>query len=440
MQATSITTTSPMPPWYRQVRWWMLSLLFFVTVINFVDRQALAVLGNDITDEYNLSNTAFGTIVSWFRFGMMLGEFPMGMLMDRVGVRIGLAFAVLWWSVGNGMHALSTSIWHFRIFRFWLGTGECGNYSGGNKIVASWFPVRERAFAIGIFNSASMFGSFVAAFLIIPIREHFGWRMGFLVPSVLGMVWVLVWWFVYRQPNEHPSVSQAELAHIRSDGEATEEAAPSNWDLLKLKQTWGLMLCRFWVGPVVEFYLYWMPKYFRDVRGLSIKDSAYFNSVTFLFGDIGSIGGGLAAAWLLSRSWKVKGTRQATLLFGAALCLLSFLVPLTGSIAIAIGLISLILLGHTFLSANMFASVSDVFPNSAVARVTGLTGVANGVSGIMFPLITGIIVDRTGYTPIFFMAALMPLLGVAIALVTLRNYEPARLFNPLERERDNEKR
>ncbi len=420
-------TAQSMPPWYRQVRWWMLALLFFVTVINFVDRQALAVLGNDITDEYKLSNTAFGTIVSWFRFGMMLGEFPMGMLMDRVGVRIGLAFAVLWWSVGNGMHALSTSIWHFRIFRFWLGTGECGNYSGGNKIVASWFPVRERAFAIGIFNSASMFGSFVAAFLIIPIREHFGWRMGFLVPSLLGMLWVLVWWFVYRQPDEHPSVSAAELAHINSDGEATEDAAPSNWDLLKLKQTWGLMLCRFWVGPVVEFYLYWMPKYFRDVRGLSIKDSAYFNSVTFLFGDIGSIGGGLAAAWLLSKSWRVNSTRQATLLFGAALCLLSFLVPLTGSIFVAIGLISLILLGHTFLSANMFASVSDVFPNSAVARVTGLTGVANGVSGIMFPLITGIIVDRTGYTPIFFMAALMPLLGVAIALYTLKDYRRVNL-------------
>ncbi len=434
-----------MPPWYRQVRWWMLALLFFVTVINFVDRQALAVLGNDITDEYKLSNTAFGTIVSWFRFGMMLGEFPMGMLMDRVGVRIGLAFAVLWWSVGNGMHALSTSIWHFRIFRFWLGTGECGNYSGGNKIVASWFPVRERAFAIGVFNSASMFGSFVAAFLIIPIREHFGWRMGFLVPSLLGMVWVLVWWFTYRQPNEHPSVSQAELAHINSDEYVvppsggsvhareippeggTTYSSPSNWDLLKLKQTWGLMLCRFWVGPVVEFYLYWMPKYFRDVRGLSIKDSAYFNSVTFLFGDIGSIGGGLAAAWLLSKSWRVNSTRQATLLFGAALCLLSFLVPMTGSIVVAIGLISLILLGHTFLSANMFASVSDVFPNSAVARVTGLTGVANGVSGIMFPLITGIIVDRTGYTPIFFMAALMPLLGVAIALITLKDYQRVTL-------------
>lgn len=410
-------------PLHRQVRWWVLALLFSVTVINFVDRQALAVLGNDITDEFKLSNTAFGTIVSWFRFGMLVGEFPVGLLMDRVGVRIGLAAAVLWWSFGNGLHALATSIWHFRFFRFWLGTGECGNYSGGNKIVASWFPVQERALAIGVFNSASMFGSFVAAFLIIPLREHFGWRMGFLVPSLLGLVWVVFWWLIYRQPQEHPQISAAELQHIQSDTPPEVPGrAPSNWDLLRHKQTWGLMLCRFWVGPVVEFYLYWMPKYFRDVRGLSIKESAYFNSVTFVFGDLGSIGGGLAAAWLLRKSWQVQSARQATLLFGAACCLLSVLVPLTNSVAVAIGLISLVLLGHTFLSANMFASVSDVFPNSAVARVTGLTGVANGVSGMLFPLLTGLIVDRFSYAPVFFMAALMPLFGVTIALLTLKDF------------------
>jgi ACS family hexuronate transporter-like MFS transporter len=418
-----------MPPIYRQVRWWILALLFLVTVINFVDRQALAVLGNDITDEFKLSNTDFGTIVSWFRFGMLVGEFPMGMLMDRAGVRIGLAFAVLWWSVGNGLHAIAGSIWHFRLFRFWLGTGECGNYSGGNKIVASWFPVSERAFAIGVFNSASMVGSFFAAFLIIPIREHFGWRMGFLVPSLLGVLWVVAWWAIYRQPKDHARLSEAEARYITSDVKPEDDkAAPSNRQLLRLPQTWGLMLCRFWVGPVVEFYLYWMPKYFRDVRGLSIRDSAYFNSVTFIFGDIGSIGGGVAAAWLLKKGMEVRSARSSTLLFGAGLCLLSFLVPLTGSVAVAIALISLVLLGHTFLSANMFASVSDVFPNSAVARVTGLTGVANGLSGMIFPIVTGMIVDRFSYLPVFFMAALMPLLGVALALWTLKDFKRVKLL------------
>jgi ACS family hexuronate transporter-like MFS transporter len=417
-----------MPPLYAQVRWWILALLFGVTVLNFVDRQALAVLGNDITKEFNLSNTAFGTIGAVFRAGMMVGEFPMGWLMDRVGVRAGLAFAVLWWSLGNGLHSVATSIRQFWVFRFWLGTGECGNYSGGNKIVASWFPVRERAFAIGVFNSASMLGAFIAAYLIIPIREAYGWRMGFLVPSALGIVWAAAWWLIYRQPKDHPKLTEAERQYINSGIEpVVNEPAPTNRQLLRLPQTWGLMLCRFWVGAVVDFYLLWMPKYFHDVRGLSVKDSAYFNSVTFIFGDIGSIGGGIVAAWLLKKGLEVKSARRSTLLFGAALCLLSFVVPLTGSIPMAIGLISLVLLGHTFLSANMFASISDVFPNSAVARVTGLTGVANGVSGLIFPIVTGVVVDRFSYLPVFFMAGVMPLLGVSLALWTLKNYQRVEL-------------
>ena len=189
------------PPAHRQARWWVLALLFSVTVINFVDRQALSVLAPIIRQTFHLSNTQYGSIVSWFQFGMVVGEFPMGWLMDRAGVRVGLSFAVLWWSLANGFHAVAGSLWQFRMFRFWLGTGECGNYSGGNKVVAQWFPPQERALAIGIFNSASMIGSFIAPFLVVPIAERYGWRAGFLVPSTLGLVWVAAWWTLYREPS-----------------------------------------------------------------------------------------------------------------------------------------------------------------------------------------------------------------------------------------------
>lgn len=430
-QAVAQTTIEEavMPPLHRQVRWWILGLLFCVTVINFVDRQALSVLSPVIRDTFHLSNTQYGTIVSWFQFGMVVGEFPMGWLMDRVGVRFGLAFAVIWWSFGNALHAVAGSLWQFRIFRFWLGTGECGNYSGGNKVVAQWFPVKERALAIGIFNSASMIGSFIAPFLVIPIAERYGWRAGFLVPSVPGVFWVAAWWLLYRQPKEHPQITAAEAGYIAAGSaiETAADAAPTNGQLLRLKQTWGLMLCRFWVGPVVQFYIYWMPNYFRDVRGLSVRESSYFNSVTFLFGDLGSIGGGLVAGWLIARGLAVSSARKTTLFFGAALCLLSFVVPVLNSIPLAIAAISLVLLGHTFLSANMFASVSDVFPNSAVARVTGLTGVASGLSGILFPYLTGVIVDRFSYVPVFLMAALMPLVGIVILFATLGDYRRVQI-------------
>jgi len=412
------------PPLHRQTRWWILALLFAVTVINFVDRQALSVLAPIIRDTFHLSNTQYGTIVSWFQFGMVVGEFPMGWLMDRVGVRAGMLFAVTWWSIANGLHAVAGTLWQFRLLRFWLGTGECGNYSGGNKVVAQWFPIKERAFAIGVFNSASMIGSFIAPFLVVPVAERYGWRAGFLVPSTLGIFWVVAWWTVYRDPAKHDSIHRITN---QSTGTALSVRPPTNGQLLRLKETWGLMLCRFWVGPVVQFYIYWMPNYFYDVRHLSVRQSTYFNSVTFLFGDIGSIGGGLAAGWLIARGASLKIARRSTLLAGALLCLLSVVVPLVNSIPLAIAAISLVLLGHTFLSANMFASVSDVFPDAAVARVTGLTGVASGLSGILFPYLTGLIVDRFSYLPIFLMASLMPLAGILILFAALGDYRPAHL-------------
>jgi ACS family hexuronate transporter-like MFS transporter len=353
---------------------------------------------------------------------MVVGEFPMGALMDRIGVRAGLTLAVLWWSVGNGLHALAQTVWEFRLFRFWLGTGECGNYSGGNKVVAQWFPIKERALAIGVFNSASMLGSFIAPFLVIPVAQRYGWRAGFLVPSTLGLFWVVAWWLVYRRPEEHTGLSAAEAAYIAEGHEAASEPAPSSAQLLRLKQTWGLMLCRFWVGPVVQFYIYWMPNYFRDVRHLSVANASYFGAVTFLFGDIGSVAGGAVAGWLIARGMRVSAARRSTLLGGAILCFAGAAVPMLTNIPLAIAAISIVLLGHTFLSANMFASMSDLFPNAAVARVTGLTGVASGISGIFFPWLTGVIVDRVSYAPVFLMGALMPLVGVLILFWAAGDY------------------
>jgi ACS family hexuronate transporter-like MFS transporter len=416
-------TGAGLPPLRRQVRWWILGLLFLVTLINFVDRQTLSVLAPVIRDTFHLSNTQYGTIVSWFQTGMVAGEFPMGWLMDRAGVRVGLAFAVLWWSIGNGLHAVAGSLWQFRFFRFWLGTGECGNFSGGNKAVAQWFPVKERALAIGVFNGATMLGSFIAPWLVIPIMERYGWRMGFLVPSTMGLFWVALWWRLFRTPADHPRITPAEREYIAVGAlSPAKGTGPANRELLRYKQTWGLMLCRFWVGPVVQFYVYWMPNYFRDVRHLSVASAAYFNSVTFVFGDLGSIGGGIAAAWLIARGLGVKGARRSTLAGGGLLCLLSVAVPLLSSVPVAIAAISVVLFGHTFLSANMFASVSDLFPDAAVARVTGLTGVAGGLSGILFPWLTGVLVDRFSYAPVFFMAALMPLVGVLILFTAAGDY------------------
>jgi MFS transporter, ACS family, hexuronate transporter len=409
-----------MPPVHKQVRWWILAMLFCVTMINFVDRQTLSVTAPKLREIFQLSNTQYGIIVSAFQFGMVAGEFPMGWLMDWRGARFGLTFAVFWWSIANAMHALARSLTHFSLFRFWLGTGECGNFSGGNKVVSQWFPVKERAFAVGIFNSASMIGSAVAPFLIVPIMSRYGWRTAFLVPSLLGMVWAVVWWTFYRAPEDHKRLSLAEAAYIR-EGERTptvDEPKPGNAELLRLPQTWGLMLCRFLVGPVVQFYIYWLPEYLYRQRGFTLTDIAFFAWVPFFFGDLGSIGGGWASGFLIRRGYSVRAARIITMGFGATLCFMSLAVVLVKTIPVALFAICLVLFGHTATSANMFAAMSDLFPSSAVARVTGLTGIASGISGMLFPLLTGWLVDHISYTPVFAMASLMPAAGLLV-LVTL---------------------
>ncbi|MBI1792447.1 MAG: MFS transporter, partial [Acidobacteria bacterium] len=172
------------------VRWRILALLFLATVINFVDRQALSVVAPVLRDQYRMSNQQYAFIVASFQLGMTLGEFPMGMLMDRWGVRRGFTFAVVWWSMANLLHGAARSVMHFSLLRFWLGTGECGNFSGATKVIAQWFPPRERALGVGIFNGGTMVGTIIATPLVVWLTTRFGWRVAFIVPSLLGLLWI----------------------------------------------------------------------------------------------------------------------------------------------------------------------------------------------------------------------------------------------------------
>jgi MFS transporter, ACS family, hexuronate transporter len=402
-----------MPPLVRQMRWWILALLFVVTVIAFIDRQSLSYVAPWLRESLGLSNTDYGIIVAAFQMGMMLAEFPMGMLMDRRGVRFGLTFAAAWWSLANALHAFGSVMWQFSILRFWLGSGECGNYSGGMKVVSQWFPVRERALAIGIFNGGSMVASMIAPPLLVVLIAHFGWRSAFLLPSAMGAVWAWLWWLLYRSPEDHPKVTSAELAYILKGREPASEP-PSSLALLRFRETWALMGCRMLVGPVFHFYIAWMPEYLHRERGLSLAAIGLSAWVPFLLGDAGSILGGWAAGRLIRRGFSVTATRRITMGFGAACCLLSFAVVQASTAWGALAMICIVMFGHNCLSANMYATISDLFPNNAVGRITALTGISQGVSAILFPLLTGVLVDYFSYLPVFSLAALMPVSGCLV--------------------------
>jgi ACS family hexuronate transporter-like MFS transporter len=405
MQVTmkEIFVETAAPPRGRR-RWFVLALLFSITVINFIDRQTVSVLAPVLKQILHLTDTQYGRVVAAFQFGMMTGELPMGALMDRWGVRLGLMGAVLWWSGATAMQGVARTGTQLGLVRFWMGTGECGNYSGGLKVVSQWFSPRERTLAIGIFNSGSMIGATIAPPLIVYLLQHYGFRAAFLLAAALGALWLPLWYWVYREPSALETKSAEALTSIAPD------SAPTRVSIAD-RSLWAIMLCRFFIGPVMQFYWYWIPSYLFSVRHLSISQIGFLAWIPFLLGDIGGLAGGGAAGLLQRRGLRIDKVRRWTMYTSSLLCVASLFVPLARSTALAFLLIGIAMLADNFLSANMFASMTDLFPEQQIGRVTGFSGVASGLSGLLFPLLTGVLVDHFSYTPVFFLVALMPLAG-----------------------------
>ena len=387
--------------------WLALSLLLAITIINFIDRQTVSVLAPVLRAALHLSNEQYGRIVAVFQFGMMSCEFPMGWIMDRWGVRFGLAGAVLWWSTATAMQSVTKTGTELGLTRFWMGTGECGNYPGGIKAIFRLFGPEQRTLAIGIFNSGSMVGSTLAPPLVVYLAHTYGYRAAFLVPASLGALWVPLWLLVYRDPPADPAVAP--------------QATPLPV-LLRQSSAWAVMLCRFFNGPVLQFYWYWIPSYLYSVRHLSLLQVGFLGWIPFLLGDAGGVAGGWVADSLVRRGVGIYTVRRITMFSGAAFCIASLAVPYLNNTTAAFLAIGIAVMADNFVSANMFGAVTDLFPDHTVGRATGLTGVAGGLSGILFPLLTGYLVDHVSYAPVFLMVAFMPLFGAASLFLFGRKY------------------
>ena len=388
--------------------WVILTLLFILTVVMFIARQALSVMAPVLRTVFHLSNEAYGRIVSALGFGMMTGEFPVGALMDRLGSRLGLTAVITWWSTATGSFALAGSGLSLGLSQFWKGTGECGAYSGGVKTVTHLFEKKDRTLAIGIFNGGSVIGATLAVPVIVYLLQHYGFRVAFLVPSVAGFAWIPLWWFVYgREPKTR-----------------LEDAPPaiSFPQMLQKSSSWAVMLCRFFIGPVMQFYWYWTPSYLYSARHMTMSQIGFLAWIPFLMGDVGGIAGGWAAGVLLRRGFTVRNTRRILMYGSALVCLLSFVVPYTNGIGPVLTILCITIAADNFLSAHMFAAVTDLFPDYQVGRATGLTGIAGGLSGMLFPLLTGVLVDRISYTPVFLFVGLMPLAGTVALFAVGRKY------------------
>lgn len=373
-------------------RWIVCALLFFATTINYIDRQILSLIKPILDEQLHWTDSEFGMVNSAFQGAYGLSLLFFGWFADRFGTKIGYAVSIAAWSVMAMAHALVGSVNGFLAARIGLGLGEGGNFPSAIKAVAQWFPQKERALATSIFNSGSNVGAIIAPAIVPWIALNWGWHMAFIVAGVAGLVWLLAWVPLYNSPEKAVRLSKAELDYIQSDRE-TASAALSWGSLLRHRQTWSFLVAKFITDPVWWFFLIWLPDFFKKTYQLDIKKSwdklmAIYAIITVL-----SIIGGWITGHLAKQGWSVTRARKTGMaLF--ALCVVPVMFSTHVSVWPAVLLIALAGSAHQAWSANLYTTVSDMFPKTAVASVTGLGGLAGAIGGIIFPLYCGRVLDH----------------------------------------------
>ena len=403
-------------PAIQGLRWWIAGLIFLATLINFVNRLTISVLAPVITEQLKLSNLEFASITNSFLIAYTASQALSGKLYDRVGNRRGFTISIVVWSLASMLHAFATGLFSLNCFRFLLGLGEAGNWPGAAKVIAEWFPIRQRALGMAIFNSGTSIGSVLAPPVIIALQLRFGWQTTFLAVGALGFLWLALWLAFYHPPAQHPRITPQELALIREDRAPAAPAAVSlSWlELLRYRQTWAIVLSRFCCDPVWWLYITWLPLYLYKVHGFSLKQIGLFAWVPYVAADAGSLFGGWMSGHLMSRGWSANRARKSVIVF-AMLCMCAgLLAAVAHTAAAALAAIAVVLFGFQAWINNVQTLPSDYFPESAVGSVAGLGGMGAGIGAILFTQTTGFVVDHFSYTPMLIAAGLLPLLGTAI--------------------------
>ncbi|MCU1295215.1 MAG: Hexuronate transporter [Bryobacterales bacterium] len=387
------------------MRWFVCALLFFATSINYLDRQVLGILAPSLQHDIGWSEQQYGYIISAFQIAYAIGLVAAGRMVDRLGTRIGYAVIMGVWSLASMAHALANSALGFGIARFILGLGESGNFPAAIKTTAEWFPQSERSLATGIFNSGANLGAILAPALIPIITLRYGWRAAFLSTGVFGIAWMIWWLARFRVPGENKRLGAAEYEYIHRDLPPPTARIP--WKrLLSYRQTWAFSIAKFLTDPIWWFYLYWLPKFFDSRFHLGLSHLGIPLIIIYNFSAVGSIGGGWLPAFFHRRGFGIVKARYAAMFIAACLVLPIFFVGQLSSQWAAIVILGVATAAHQGWSANLYTTVSDMFPKEAVGVVIGLGGMAGSVGGVLFSLSVGYLLELThNYTILFAISA-----------------------------------
>lgn len=399
-------------------RWTICALIFFATTINYLDRAVISLLKGPLEKEFGWSELDYAHTVIAFQIAYAFGMLVMGRIIDKVGTKIGYAITIFFWSIAAAGHALAKSTIGFVIARAGLGVSEAGNFPVAIKATAEWFPKKERAFATGIFNSGTNVGAILAPLTVPFIAVNWGWEWAFILTGLTGFIWLIFWFIFYEIPAKQKRLSQEEFNYIHSDtdeqvAESTEsQVKKTPWlRLLGYRQTWAFIFGKFLTDPIWWFYLFWLPAFLKAEYGVQGTEMALPIALVYTLSTIGSIGGGWLPLKLIRRGWPVFRSRKFSMLIYAFLAVPVLFAQFLGSFDMwwAVIIIGIATAGHQAWSANIFTTVSDMFPKRAVASVTGIGGMAGALGGMLIAWLAGLLFEyyeaigkiETGYHIMF---------------------------------------
>ncbi len=393
-----------------RLRWVMIGLCFLATVINYLCRQAYSVSATTLQQVFSLTNEGYGLLTSGFFFAYALSNGVSGPIIDRLGTKRGYLLCMFLWSSAVALIGAAQNVWMLAGFLMLLGLGEAGNWPAAVKVVGEWFPPRERALASGIFNSGAGIGALVGPTAVGLLLIHLGWRPAFVIVGLIGYAWLIGFTVVYRTP-----------ATVLTEVTAPP---PSPRRLLKTRFLLFFALSKVFMDPVWYFYVFWLPKFLTDVHHFNLKQIVWLAPIPFIIADMGNLAGGGFTQFLITRGIPIPYARKTGAAIFGLLMVSAIPAIITHNPYISIALVSLAMFGYTGYLANTLAFPAEVFPKNALGSIWGLASMGSGLGGMLFQWLSGWLVDRFGYYPVFIGYGIMPIIAVGIMLFLLGPLRP----------------
>jgi ACS family hexuronate transporter-like MFS transporter len=413
----------------KNLRWLIVGLLFIATALSFLDRQVLSISILKIQADLDVSDVAYGWVNTGFLISYALMFTLGGWLIDKFGTRIGLAVSVGLWSLSNALHGAVQNVWQLGTARFLLGIGEGGCFPGAAKGVTEWFPQKQRALAMGIAIGGAALGAVIAPPLTVYLISLFGWRGAFVATGIFGGIWVLIWLVFFHKPRKSPFITKKELNLIEEDREMEEEKKSKKVSvpvrrILQTRQAWGLIVIRFLLDPVFYFFMFWIPKYLSEERGVSFERIGELFWIPFFALGISNIIGGGVSDRLINAGLSVNQARKTVMGLAAGLTMVAPLTVVASTAEIAILFMSLIMFAHGFWITNYITITSELFGKNATSTVVGMCGTAGAVAGLLINPLIGKIVENYSYLPLWITSGILYPLGFFVLLLTVRKIQP----------------